>query len=62
MYRTYEQLMTIAKTSLHCILKDEKSSMILIEKLQKYQQYHQTKLISVNISQVKKHYLLINNK
>ena len=37
-------------------------SMILIEKLQKYQPYHQTKLISINILQVKKYCLLIKNK
>ena len=35
---------------------------ILIEKLQNYQPYHQTKLINRNILQVKKYYLLIKNK
>ena len=34
--------------------KNENSNMILIEKLQKYQPYHQEKLISMNILQVKK--------
>ena len=33
--------------------------MILTEKQQKYQLYHQVKLINVNISQVKKHCHLI---
>ena len=37
-------------------------NMILIEKLQKYQLYNQTKLISMNILHVKKYYLLIKNK
>ena len=36
--------------------------MILIEKLQKYHPYHQAKLISMNISQVKKYYLLIKSE
>ena len=36
--------------------------MILIEKLQKYQCCHQAKLISMNMLQVKKYYLLIKNK
>ena len=35
---------------------------ILIEKLQKYQPYHQAKLKSVNILRVKKYYLLMKNK
>ena len=43
-------------------IKDEIYNMILIEKLQKYQLYHQAKLISMNILQVKKYYLLIKNK
>ena len=43
-------------------LKMKNFNMILIEKLQKYQPYHQAKLISMNISQVKKYYLLIKNK
>ena len=41
---------------------DENYSMILIEKLQKYQPYHQAKLISMNILQVKKYCLLVKNK
>ena len=36
-------------------IKDEKYKMILIEKLQKYQPYHQAKLINMNILQVKKY-------
>ena len=36
-------------------IKDETYNMILIEKLQKYQPYHQAKLISMNILQVKKY-------
>ena len=36
-------------------IKDEKYNMIIIEKLQKYQPYHQAKLTSMNISQVKKY-------
>ena len=43
-------------------IKDEIYNMILIEKLQKYQLYHQAKLISMNILQLKKYYLLIKNK
>ena len=44
-------------------IRDKKNcNMILIEKLQKYQPHHQEKLISMNILQVKKHYLLIKNK
>ena len=35
--------------------------MILIEKLLKYKLFHQAKLISMNILQVKKYYHLINN-
>ena len=38
------------------------SNRILIETLQKYQLYHQAKLISTNILLVKKYCLLINNK
>ena len=37
-------------------------SMILIDKLQKYQPYRQAKFISMDILQVKKDYLLIKNK
>ena len=36
-------------------IKDEKYNMILIEKLQKYQHYHQAKLISMNILEGKKY-------
>ena len=42
-------------------IKDEKIQYD-IENLQKYQPYHQAKLISMNIVQVKKYYLLIKNK
>ena len=37
-------------------------TMILIERLQKYQLSHQAKLISMNILLVKKYYPLINSK
>ena len=37
-------------------------SMILIEKLQKYQPYYQANLISVSILLVKKYYHLIKKK
>ena len=40
-------------------IRDEKYNMILTVKQQKYQHYHQIKLINMNICQVKKHYLLI---
>ena len=43
-------------------IRNKNYGMILIEKLQKYQPYHQAKLISMNILQVKKYYLLIINK
>ena len=43
-------------------IKHGKYNMILIEKRQKYEPYHQAKLISMNILQVKKHYLSIKNK
>ena len=43
-------------------IRDEKRHMILIEKLQKYQLYHQVKLISMNILLVKRHCHLINSK
>ena len=36
-------------------LKMKKCKMILIEKLQKYQPYHQATLLSMNILQMKKH-------
>ena len=41
---------------------DENCIKILTEKLQKYQPYHQEKLTSTNILQVKKYYLLIKSK
>ena len=43
-------------------LKMKNYNMILIEKLQKYLPHQQAKLISLNILQVKKYYLLIKNK
>ena len=43
-------------------LETKNYSMILLEKLQKYQPYHQAKLISLNILQVKKYCLLIKKK
>ena len=45
-------------------IEDEKikNNMILIEKLQKYQPYHQVKLTSLNILLVKKYYFLIKSK
>ena len=43
-------------------IRDENYNMILIEKLQKYQPYRQAKLISIDILQVTKNYLLIKNK
>ena len=43
-------------------IKDKDSNMILIENLQKYQPYHQAKLISMNILQLKEYYLLTKNK
>ena len=43
-------------------IKDENFNMILIEKLQKYQLYHQGKLISMNILRVQKYCPLIKNR
>ena len=43
-------------------LKMKNYNMILIEKLQKYQPYHQAKFINMNILQAEKYYLLIKNK
>ena len=40
-------------------LKMKNSNIILKEKLQKYQPYHQAKLIIIDTLQVKKYYLLI---
>ena len=37
-------------------------NMILIERQQKYQLFHQVKLISMNILPVKRHCHLINNR
>ena len=37
-------------------------NIILIEKFQKYQPYHQAKLISMNMLQVNKYYFQIKNK
>ena len=42
--------------------KRELQQMPLIEKLQKYQPYHQAKLINMNILQVKKYYLLFKSQ
>ena len=42
--------------------KMKNCDIILIERLQKYQLYHQVKMISMNILQVKKYCHLINNK
>ena len=43
-------------------IKDKNYNMILIEKLQKHQRYHQVNLINTNILLVKKYYHRINNK
>ena len=43
-------------------LETKNYSMILIQKLQKYQPDHQVKLISMNILQGKTYYLLIKSK
>ena len=43
-------------------LKMKNYNMILIEKLQKYMPNQQTKLISINILQMKKYYHLIKSK
>ena len=40
-------------------IRNQKYNMILIEKLQKYQLYHQERLISMNILQANRYYLLI---
>ena len=37
-------------------------NMMLIEKLRKYQRYHQVNLINMNTLLVKKYYRRINNK
>ena len=43
-------------------INDENCNMIVIDELQKYQSYHQTKLISMKILQLKKYYLQIKSK
>ena len=43
-------------------LEKKNYKTILIEKLQKYQPYHQATLISTNILQAKKYYHLMKNK
>ena len=43
-------------------IKMKNYNVILIEKLQIYQLYHQANLISMNILQVKKHCLLIKKQ
>ena len=44
------------------ITKMNNFNVMLIEKLQKYQLYHQAKLINTNILQVENYYLFIKNK
>ena len=43
-------------------IEDENYNMILIEKLEIYQPYHQAKIISMNILLVKKYCHLIKSK
>ena len=43
-------------------IKDEKLQYDINKRQQKYRLYHQAKLISMNILQVKRYYHLINNK
>ena len=43
-------------------IKMKNYNMTLIERLQKYQLYHQVKLINMNTLPVKKYYRRINNK
>ena len=43
-------------------IKDENYNMTLIEKLRKYQPYHQVKLINMNTLLVKKYYHRINSE
>ena len=43
-------------------LEMKNCNRILIEKQPKYQLYHQTKLVDMNILQEKKYYHLIKNK
>ena len=44
------------------IIRDKNCNMKLREKQQKYQHYHQVKLIKMNILQMKKYYLLIKGE
>ena len=43
-------------------IRDEKLQYYINREVEKYQNYHQVKLIGMNILQVKKYYLLIKNK
>ena len=43
-------------------IRDEKLQYVLIERLQKYQLFHQEKMINMNILLVKKYYILINSE
>ena len=43
-------------------IRDGKLQHDINREVAKYQPYHQTKLINMNILQVKKYYLLIKNK
>ena len=43
-------------------IKDKNLQCDINRRLQKYLLYHQAKLISMNILQTKKYYLLINSK
>ena len=43
-------------------LQMKENNTILIDKQQKYQNYHQTKLILINVLQVNKYYLLVQFK
>ena len=43
-------------------IKDEKLQYNINREAAKYRPYHKAKLISLNILQVKKYYLLIKNK
>ena len=54
--QTYKSLLLMIR------LKMKNYNTILIERLQKHQPYHQTKLIIMYILQVKKYYFLIKNK
>ena len=56
MKQTYKSLLLMIR------LKMKNYNTILIERLQKHQPYHQTKLIIMYILQVKKYYFLIKNK